>query len=105
LTTIRSSHWNLPILLYSNRILLLSTAHPATAPEFLSFNNLPQGDYLLSSTFVGYDKTFTPVTNLDKSRDLGNIVLQTSDIALKEATVTGSMFLPMNTIKQLFSTS
>jgi len=54
------------------------------------FNNLTPGDYLLSSTYVGYDKIFTPVEHLDKSRDLGNIALHSSGVALNEVTVTGS---------------
>ena len=54
------------------------------------FNNLSQGDYLLSSIFVGYNKTFTPVMNLDKSRVLDAIALQTSGIALNEVIVNGS---------------
>ena len=57
---------------------------------FFTFNNLPQGDYILSSTFVGYDKTYTQVANLNGNRDLEAITLNPSGVALKEVTVTGS---------------
>ena len=54
------------------------------------FNNLPQGDYLLSSTFVGYNQVYTPVAHLDKDLNLEPIAMQPSGVALKEVTVTGS---------------
>ena len=57
---------------------------------FFVFNNLPQGDYLLSSTFVGYDNTFTSVAHLDKDRNVGEIFLKPSGAMLKEVTVTGA---------------
>ena len=57
---------------------------------FFTFKNLPQGDYLLSSTFTGYDKIYTQVVALDKDRDLGTIALQPSGVMLNEVTVTGA---------------
>ena len=54
------------------------------------FNNLSKGDYLLSSTYVGYGKTYTQVTQLESNRDLGTVALQSSGVTLKEVTVTGS---------------
>ena len=57
---------------------------------FFVFNNLPKGDYILSSTFVGYDKTYTPIAGLDKDYDLGAILLHSSGIMLSEVTVTGT---------------
>ncbi|MBK5722720.1 TonB-dependent receptor [Dysgonomonas sp. Marseille-P4677] len=55
-----------------------------------AFNNIPNGNYILSATFVGYTKTYIPVSNLDKSTDLGTITLKASDIALKDVTVTAN---------------
>ena len=57
---------------------------------FFTFENLSKGDYLLSSVFVGYDKTYLQVAALDDNRDLGNIALHASSVALQEVTVTGS---------------
>jgi hypothetical protein len=57
---------------------------------FFAFDNLASGDYLISSTFVGYEKAYTHVAGLDTDRDLETITLQPSGIALKEVTVTGS---------------
>ncbi|MDR2145986.1 MAG: carboxypeptidase regulatory-like domain-containing protein, partial [Tannerella sp.] len=54
------------------------------------FENLSQGDYILSSTFAGYGKTLTPIPDLDSDRDLGAVALPFSGIALNEVTVTGS---------------
>ncbi|MCL1932575.1 MAG: carboxypeptidase-like regulatory domain-containing protein [Candidatus Azobacteroides sp.] len=57
---------------------------------FFVFDNLSQGDYILSSTFVGYGRTYTPVIGLTGDRNLGTVALQTSGVALSEVTVTGS---------------
>ena len=57
------------------------------------FENLPQGNYILSSTFVGYHKIYTNINNLDKDRDLPAIALPASGIALKEVTVTGASII------------
>jgi len=57
---------------------------------FFVFNNLSKGDYILSSTFVGYNKAFLQISGLDDNRDLGTIALHSSGITLNEVTVTGS---------------
>ena len=57
---------------------------------FFAFDNLPQSNYILSIAYLGYEKTYNPIENLNESRDLGTIALQSSGIALSEVTVTGS---------------
>jgi len=57
---------------------------------FFVFDNLRKGDYIISSTFVGYDKIFTLVAQLESNRDLGTIALHSSGTVLNEVTVTGS---------------
>jgi hypothetical protein len=74
-------------LLNPDSVFINGTSCDSTG--FFAFNNLPQGDYLLSSTFVGYNKTYTPV-HLNKDRNLGIITLQPSGTTLKEVTVTGT---------------
>jgi len=58
-----------------------------------AFSNIPKGDYWLSSTFVGYNKTFTLVKNLTESRDCGKILLQPSGKMLNEITVKGASLI------------
>jgi len=60
---------------------------------FFVFNNLPKGDFLLSSTYVGYNKTYTSIAHLENNRNLENIALQPSGATLKEVTVTGSTMI------------
>lgn len=55
-----------------------------------AFNNIPTGDYILSATFVGYGKRYIPVKNAIENTDLGNVPLKSSDIALKDVTVTAN---------------
>ena len=55
-----------------------------------AFNNIPTGDYILSATFVGYGKRYIPVKNAVENTDLGNVPLKSSDIALKDVTVTAN---------------
>jgi len=57
---------------------------------FFVFTTLMHGDYILSSAFLGHEKTFIKVDNLDCDRDLGIIIMKSSSIALNEVTVTGS---------------
>jgi len=76
------------VLLKSDSTFLNGTS--SDSKGFFMFNNLPQGDYIISSTYVGYNKTYTQVAHLDKDRNLGAIFLQPSSVALKEVTVTGA---------------
>lgn len=55
-----------------------------------AFSNIPAGDYILSATFVGYAKTYMPINNLNKNTDLGGIGLNSSDVNLKDVTVTAN---------------
>ena len=57
---------------------------------FFSFSNLSQGDYILSSTYVGYNKSYLPIAHLDKDLNVDHIYLNPSSTALNEVTVTGS---------------
>ena len=70
-----------------------------------TFDNLSQGDYLLSSTFVGYNQTYTPVAHLEKDLDWGTIALQSSGVMLKEVTVTGSTVIQKADRKLLIPSS
>lgn len=54
------------------------------------FNNLNDGDYILSATFVGYGKKYLPVNNVNKNTSVGKIELKSSDIALDDITVTAN---------------
>jgi len=58
-----------------------------------AFNGMPTGDYILSATFVGYGKKFIPVNHIDKDTNLGSIDLKSSDIALKDVTVTANAII------------
>lgn len=58
-----------------------------------AFNNIPNGNYILSATFVGYTKAYIPVSNLEKSTDLGTITLKPSDVALKDVTITANAII------------
>jgi hypothetical protein len=92
--TIVDSHTKEP-LEFANIVLLKADSSfvdgtSCDSVGFFAFGNLSKGDYVLSTTFIGYDKTYTPITSLEKDRDLGTISLQSSDIALKEVTVTGA---------------
>jgi len=55
-----------------------------------AFNNIPNGNYIISATFVGYGKKFLPVDCSNKDAELGNISLAASDVALKDVTVTAN---------------
>lgn len=56
-----------------------------------SIEGLRSGDYLLKTTFVGYEEQFTPfhVGRLSSFLDLGNIFLAESSLSIKGVTVTG----------------
>ncbi|WP_419033340.1 carboxypeptidase-like regulatory domain-containing protein, partial [Dysgonomonas gadei] len=55
-----------------------------------AFNNIPTGNYILSAAFVGYQKAYIPVNDVNKNTDIGSIPLEASDIALKDVTVTAN---------------
>ncbi|MBB4035891.1 hypothetical protein GGR21_001786 [Dysgonomonas hofstadii] len=55
-----------------------------------AFNCIPNGNYILSATFVGYGKKYMPVDCTAKDAELGNIGLSPSDIALQDVTVTAN---------------
>jgi len=58
-----------------------------------SFSNLSQGDYILSSTYVGYNKSYFSIAHLDRDLTVDNIHLNPSAAALKEVTVTGASII------------
>ncbi|MFV0539464.1 MAG: carboxypeptidase-like regulatory domain-containing protein [Dysgonomonas sp.] len=55
-----------------------------------AFNNIPKDNYILSATFVGYAKTYVPVQVNGTDVNIGAVSLATSDIMLKDVTVTGN---------------
>ncbi|MBW6499692.1 MAG: outer membrane beta-barrel protein, partial [Bacteroidales bacterium] len=56
-----------------------------------SIDGIRSGDYLLKTTFVGYEEQFTPfhVGRLSSFLDLGNIFLAESSLSIEGVTVTG----------------
>lgn len=58
-----------------------------------SFDNISNDQYLLSITYVGYEKKINPINISGENTDLGKIKLKASDIALKDVTVTGSSII------------
>lgn len=57
---------------------------------YFRFDNVNNGDYLLCAAYVGYEKSYTKLNNLKSNIDLGEIPFYSSDVALKEVTVTGN---------------
>jgi len=55
-----------------------------------TISNLNPGNYLLTSSLVGYAPVGVELKNLVKSIDLGDIVMNESSVALKEVTVSAS---------------
>lgn len=55
-----------------------------------AFNNIPTDNYILSATFVGYTKTYVPVQANGADVNVGTVSLATSDIMLKDVTVTAN---------------
>ena len=60
---------------------------------YFTFYNLTTGRYLLSSTFVGYEKNDRFVDNLEYDLDLGMIALRPAHSLLAEVTVTASTII------------
>ena len=80
---------------YANIALLKedSTFYAGASSDTLglfAFNNIPKDNYILSATFVGYTKTYIPVTTNDADINVGAISLGTSDVMLKDVTVTAN---------------
>lgn len=57
--------------------------------EFV-INDVEQGDYIICTSFVGYQNSYISITNLTRDIDLGEITLYNSSISLKEVAVTAS---------------
>jgi len=55
-----------------------------------AFNGLTKGDYILSISFMGYDKSLIAINNLEKDLYMENICLTSSDISLNDVTVEGN---------------
>lgn len=55
-----------------------------------AFNNIPKDNYILSATFVGYTKTYIPVQVNGSDVNIGTVSLATSDVLLKDVTVTAN---------------
>jgi hypothetical protein len=54
------------------------------------FTNISKGNYILSTSFMGYDRSNVLIDNLEKDTDLGEIILTTSDVSLNDVTITGN---------------
>jgi len=70
-----------------------STFYAGTSSDtggLFAFNNIPNGNYIVSATFVGYGKTFVPVNTQNKDTDLGKVTLSASEVMLKDVTVTAN---------------
>lgn len=55
-----------------------------------AFNNIPKDNYILSATFVGYTKTYIPIQVNGNDVNIGTVSLATSDVLLKDVTVTAN---------------
>lgn len=69
-----------------------STFHSGASSDtqgLFAFNNIPTGDYIVSATFVGYKKTYIPVS-VKEDTNMGKISLEASDVMLKDVTVTAN---------------
>ncbi len=55
-----------------------------------AFNDITDGEYILSATYVGYKKAYIPINDLKQNIDLGDVSLKSSDIALNDVTVTAN---------------
>jgi len=58
-----------------------------------SMKGIKNGDYILSASFVGYEKVFVELKNLSNSIDLGNIRILPSSVSLNEVTVSASQYV------------
>ena len=58
-----------------------------------AFNDITDGEYILSATYVGYKKAYIPINNLKQSVNLGDVSLKSSNIALKDVTVTANTII------------
>lgn len=77
---------------FANLVLLKqdSTFYAGASSDangLFAFENVAGGNYILSSSFFGYKKTYLTVNTNEKS-NLGNILLAPSDVVLDEVTVT-----------------
>lgn len=63
------------------------------ADGHFTFDNVSNGDYLLSIAFIGYQKEYISINHLDKNMDLGKVQLSTSDMALNDVTVTANAII------------
>lgn len=80
------------IALLTQDSIFVAGASSNTKGDF-AFNNISDGEYILSATYVGYLKSYVSINNLNKSIDLGDISLKSSDIALKDVTVTANAII------------
>lgn len=55
-----------------------------------AFTDVKKGNYILSVSFMGYDKSLIVINNLEKDLHMDNIPLTSSDISLKDITVEGN---------------
>jgi len=58
-----------------------------------NIQGVKNGDYLLATSFLGYEKTFVELKNFSKSIDLGNITIIPSNVTLNEVTISASNYL------------
>lgn len=58
-----------------------------------NFNNIAKGNYILSTSFMGYDKSQIKINNLEKDLDVGDIALLSSDISLNDVTITANSII------------
>lgn len=58
-----------------------------------AFNDISDGEYILSATYVGYKKAYIPINDLKQNIDLGDVSLKSSDVALNDVTVTANAII------------
>ncbi len=56
---------------------------------FFTMNDMPASDYLLSVASVGYETTYVSINGNEGNKNLGEIALEPSSVALDEVVITG----------------
>lgn len=82
------------IVEFANLSLLKSdSTFVATASSdnrgLFAFNNIPSGNYILSASLLGYEKTYHSVSATEKETAVGTIPMAHDAVALKDVVVTG----------------
>jgi hypothetical protein len=86
------------IVEYANLALLSQDSSFVAAASsddqgLFTFKNIPNGNYILSASSLGYNKTYQPVSASDKEVEVGKVLLSPSSFDLKDVTVTANAII------------